>query len=187
MTTPRKRKKYKPGEVVQAVVAAKPTAKAYATFVAQGVPAREAAALAGYSESYTPDKIERNNPEACAHLPEVRARLQAKKHLTIADQADFYRTVRDKEKEYTGDRLRAAARLDKILGYEAPSNAPASTGPALTQVVQVINHYTSAMGMPVEQLMGELLQPSTLSREPAGDVEFEEISGDADEEGEDLW
>jgi len=186
---PLKPKKYKPGEVVEAVVAPKPTAKAYATFVAQGVPEKEAALLAGYSESYTPDKIERNNPEACAHLPEVRARLQAKRHLTLEDQTDIYRKVRDKEGEETGDRLKAAARLDKILGYEAPANAPTSTGPALTQVVQVINHYTSVMGMPVEKLMEELLRPGLPVAEEAAD--FEEIQedefGDETTDEEDLW
>jgi hypothetical protein len=96
--------------------------RVYATAVNTGATKTQALKLAGFAPSSRGARVERTRAgrAAIASIDSQRAVLQAQAGFRFSDSLQFYRKKRDSKRINPETQIKAATRIDDLLGFAAP-------------------------------------------------------------------
>ena len=136
-----------------------PQIERYVLLHEAGLSKVQAKRAAGYAEGTTSTDLDRTarNQRVVETVQEARDRLQQTAGYRIDDQAEWYRRKRDRA-DSEDTQIKAAARLDRILGYDAPQQVEISERREIAVAVQLLGRLDAAGPDIRQQLSGATVQ-----------------------------
>jgi len=116
------------------------------------MPAQRAFELAGMSPRSSTGHLAQYEDTVSA----VRERLQQRAGVSLEDQVEWYKGIRDAESVMveTKDRIAAAKQIDSVLGYTAPQKVEVTERKMVMKAVMDFRSVVQGTGMSPMELMG---------------------------------